>query len=57
MYSVLAHLGLVDFHGSRIRRSVQSFLLRRRAFSAFQLTGRIGKIVLKEKSAQRTGEK
>jgi UbiD family decarboxylase len=45
MYSVLSRLNLMDFHGSRIRRSLQSFLLRRRAFKLFQLTGRIGKFV------------
>jgi len=45
MYSVLSRLNLADFHGSRIRRSLQSILLRRRAFKLFQLTGRIGKFV------------
>ncbi len=44
LYSVLSHLGLTDFHGSRIRHSMQNFLLRRRAFRLFQLTGRIGKL-------------
>jgi len=44
LYSVLSHLGLADFHGSSIRRSMQTFLLRRRAFRLFQLTGRIGKL-------------
>jgi len=45
LYSILSHLGLTDFHGSRIRHSLQTFLLRRRAFKLFQLTGRIGKLV------------
>lgn len=44
LYSVLSSLGLADFHGSRIRRSVQNFLLRRRAYKLLQLTGRIGKL-------------
>jgi UbiD family decarboxylase len=49
MYSVLSHLNLTDFHGSRIRHSVQTFLLRRRAFKLFQYTGRIGKLVQRSK--------
>jgi 4-hydroxy-3-polyprenylbenzoate decarboxylase len=49
MYSVLSRLNLADFHGSRIRRSLQSFLLRRRAFKLFQITGRIGKFVRSSK--------
>lgn len=53
MYSVLAHLGLVDFHGSRIRQSIQSFLLRRRAYRAFQLSGRVGKFVRDRKRGLR----
>ena len=43
LYSILSRAGLADFHGSRIRHSMQTFLLRRRAFKTFQLTGRIGK--------------
>jgi 4-hydroxy-3-polyprenylbenzoate decarboxylase len=44
LYSVLSHLRLADFHGSRIRHSMQTFLLRRRAFKLFQMTGRIGQL-------------
>jgi UbiD family decarboxylase len=45
LYSVLARIGMADFHGSRTRHLAQTFLLRRRAFRLFQLTGRIGKLV------------
>jgi UbiD family decarboxylase len=40
LFSVLAGLGLFDFHGSRIRRKIQSQLISRRLFRAFQLAGR-----------------
>jgi 4-hydroxy-3-polyprenylbenzoate decarboxylase len=42
LYSLLSAVGLTDFHGSRIRHSLQTFLLRHRAFRLFQLTGRLG---------------
>lgn len=45
LYSVLSSAGLTDFHGSRIRHSVQNFLLRHRAFKTFQLTGRFGQFM------------
>lgn len=51
LYSILAQLGVVDFHGSKIRRFVQSFLFRRRAFRALQFTGKIGKVVRRAKDA------
>jgi 4-hydroxy-3-polyprenylbenzoate decarboxylase len=57
LYSVLSRLGLADFHGSRLRHSMQTFLLRHRAFKLFQLTGRIGKFVPGRKNELGTGEK
>lgn len=45
LFSVLSQLNLVDFHGSRIRQKIQNFLLRRRYFKAFQLSGRVGKLI------------
>ena len=50
LYSVLSCAGLTDFHGSRIRHSVQNFLLRRRAFKTFQLTGRFGQFKRNKKT-------
>jgi len=50
LYSVLSCAGLTDFHGSRIRHSVQNFLLRRRAFKTFQLTGRFGQLTQNRKT-------
>lgn len=47
LYSILARAGLADFHGSRIRRLIQNYLLRRRAFRLFQYSGRVGFIVRK----------
>jgi hypothetical protein len=42
MFSLLAHLGLVDFHGNRIKRLVQQFLFRMKWYHLLQATGRIG---------------
>jgi len=42
IYSVLSRIRLADFHGSRIRHTIQTFLLRYRAFRLFQFAGRIG---------------
>jgi UbiD family decarboxylase len=42
IFSVLAHLGLFDFHGSRPKRLVQAQLIKRRLFRAFQFAGTIG---------------
>lgn len=42
LFSVLAGLGLVDFHGSRQRQVIQNQLLKKRLFRAFQWAGRIG---------------
>jgi 4-hydroxy-3-polyprenylbenzoate decarboxylase len=42
LFAFLAHLGLVDFHGSRIKQAVQNFLWKRYAFHALQTVGRIG---------------
>ena len=49
LYSVLSSVGLTDFHGSRIRHFLQTFLLRRRSFRVFQLTGRFGRLARKGK--------
>lgn len=45
LFAFLAELGLVDFHGSRIKQAIQQPLLRRRFFRAFQLAGKMGSIV------------
>ncbi len=42
LFSVLAELNLVDFHGSRQRQVVQNQLLKKRLFKTFQFAGRIG---------------
>jgi 4-hydroxy-3-polyprenylbenzoate decarboxylase len=48
LYSLLSHANLADFHGSRIRHFMQNFLLRRRAFNLFQLSGRIGSLIARK---------
>ncbi|MFP4163578.1 MAG: UbiD family decarboxylase domain-containing protein [Chitinispirillaceae bacterium] len=45
LQSVLARLGLVDFHGSRVRQKMQNVCLRSRFFRLFQMTGRIGSVI------------
>lgn len=40
LFAFLAQLGLLDFHGSRARHTVQNFFVRQRCFRAFQWTGR-----------------
>jgi UbiD family decarboxylase len=55
LYSILASAGAADFHGSRIRRRIQNFLLRKRAFKLFQLTGRIGYYMMGNKSPHGKG--
>lgn len=47
LFSVLSEVGLFDFHGSKLRRVLQIFLLREGLFSAFQLAGRIGPGILR----------
>jgi 4-hydroxy-3-polyprenylbenzoate decarboxylase len=42
LFAFLAQLGLVDFHGSRLKQMVQNFLWKRRAFPMLQKVGRIG---------------
>jgi UbiD family decarboxylase len=42
VFSLLAHLSLVDFHGRRSRQRIQNPLLRKRLFRAFQFAGRLG---------------
>jgi UbiD family decarboxylase len=41
LFAALADLSLVDFHNRRFKQRLQSFLLRRRMFEAFQFTGRM----------------
>jgi 4-hydroxy-3-polyprenylbenzoate decarboxylase len=41
LFAALADVGLLDFHGRRIKQKVQNFLLRRRSFQTFQLVGRL----------------
>ncbi|MFW5813389.1 MAG: UbiD family decarboxylase domain-containing protein [Fibrobacterota bacterium] len=45
LQSVLSRLGLVDFHGSRIRQKMQNVCLMNRCFRLFQMTGRIGSVI------------
>jgi len=40
LFAFLAQIGLLDFHGSRARHTVQNFFVRQRCFRAFQWTGR-----------------
>jgi UbiD family decarboxylase len=42
LFSILSHLGMVDFHGSALRQKMQNYLLRVGMYRLFQLTGRIG---------------
>jgi len=57
LYSVLAHAGLADFHGSRLRRLIQNFLLKHRAFRLFQYSGRIGSFIRKAETRDKLEEK
>lgn len=41
LFALLAELGLLDFHGSRLRHAVQKVLMQLRWFRTFQLAGRI----------------
>lgn len=45
LQAVLSRLGLVDFHGSRVRQKMQNVLLKNRCFRLFQMTGRIGSVI------------
>jgi UbiD family decarboxylase len=45
LFAFLAELGLVDFHGSRVKQAIQQLLLKRRFFRAFQLAGKMGVVV------------
>ncbi len=45
IFSFLAPLGLVDFHGSPVRQTAQNFLLRNKLFSALQLFTRAGHLL------------
>jgi UbiD family decarboxylase len=47
LFSVLSEVGLFDFHGSRLRRSLQMLFLKGQMFGAFQFAGRIGPSLLK----------
>ena len=42
LYSLLARLGLADFHGGPAKRTVQSFLFRMQWYGLLQITGRLG---------------
>ena len=42
LFAFLAELGLVDFHGSRLKRLAQNRLLRSQSFRAFQIAGSLG---------------
>jgi len=45
LFSFLSQFGLVDFHGSRLRQKVQNYLLKKRAYRAFQLSGRASQLL------------
>lgn len=45
LFAFLAELGLVDFHGSRLKHAIQQPLLRRHLFRTFQMAGKIGSVV------------
>lgn len=49
LFSILSHVGLVDFHGSVLRQKLQNFFLKYNMFRSFQYIGRIGKISEKMK--------
>jgi 4-hydroxy-3-polyprenylbenzoate decarboxylase len=42
LLSFLSKLGLVDFHGSKIRQRIQNACLKNRNFKLFQMSGRLG---------------
>lgn len=44
LFSFLSQFGLVDFHGSRLRQKVQNYLLKKRAYRTFQLSGRASQL-------------
>jgi 4-hydroxy-3-polyprenylbenzoate decarboxylase len=56
LYSLLSTVDLTDFHGSRIRHVLQTFLLRHRAFKLFQWTGRLGKLKPTRKADRAKGK-
>lgn len=45
LFSLLAELGLLDFHGSRLRRQVQNTLFRRGMFRALQRVSKAGRVL------------
>jgi UbiD family decarboxylase len=51
LFSVLAPLGLVDFHGSRARQAVQNFLLANKMFRLLQLFTRAGHLMHRPQKA------
>lgn len=44
LFAFLAALGLVDFHGSPLKRFVQNQLLKRQSFRFFQIAGSLGSL-------------
>jgi len=42
LFAALADVGLIDFHGSTLKRRMQSVLLRQRQFKGFQFVGKLG---------------
>lgn len=45
LFAFLAELKLVDFHGSRVKQTVQNLALKQRLFRTFQLLGKMGAAV------------
>lgn len=45
LFSVLAELGLLDFHGSRLRHQVQNLLFSRGMFRALQRVSKAGRVL------------
>ncbi len=56
LFSLLAELGLFDFHASTPRRLIQAQLVKRRFFRAFQSVGRVRLRDILHPSAPRSGE-
>lgn len=47
LFRILSNIGLVNFHGSRVRQRIQNVLLKKGYYRLFQKTGKIGKILFR----------
>ena len=57
LFAFLAQLKLVDFHGSRLKQTLQNILLRQRRFRAFQVSGETGAALSRLKSFLHSGHR